>query len=212
MPIRIALADDHPIVLQGLRQLFERESDLRVVAACGSGQEVLAAVRGGGVDVVLLDLRMPGLTGLEALRTIHDEQIPCAPVLLTASVDDDQIVEAVRLGARGIVLKESPPAVLVECVRRVHAGHRWLDQATLSRAFERVVSREHASREAAALLTPRETEIVRMVAEGLRNREIAARTAIAEGTVKIHLHNIYEKLGVDGRVALVVYAREKGLV
>ena len=212
MPIRIALADDHPIVLQGLRQLFDRETDLNVVAACSGGQEVLDAVRAGDVDVVVLDLRMPGLTGLEVLRKIHDEQIRCAAVLLTASVDDDEIVEAVRLGTRGVVLKDSPPALLLECVRRVHAGHRWLDQATLTRAFERVVGRENASREAAALLTPRETEIVRMVAEGLRNREIAARTAIAEGTVKIHLHNIYEKLGLDGRVALVVYAREKGLI
>ena len=199
MPIRIALADDHPIVLQGLRQLFDRESDMKVVAACSGGPELLAAVRAGGVDV-------------DVLRTIHDEHLSCTPVLLTASVEDDQVVEAVRLGARGIVLKESPAPVLVECVRRVHAGHRWLDQSTLTRAFDRVVTRENASRDAAALLTPREKEIVRMVAEGLRNREIAARTAIAEGTVKIHLHNIYEKLGVDGRVALVVYAREKGLI
>ena len=212
MPIRIALADDHPIVLQGLRQLFDRESDMKVFAACSGGPELLAAVRAGGVDVAVLDLRMPGLTGLDVLRTIHDEHLSCTPVLLTASVEDDQVVEAVRLGARGIVLKESPAPVLVECVRRVHAGHRWLDQSTLTRAFDRVVTRENASRDAAALLTPRETEIVRMVAEGLRNREIAARTAIAEGTVKIHLHNIYEKLGLDGRVALVVYAREKGLI
>ena len=212
MAIRIALADDHPIVLQGLRQLFDREADMHVVAASGSGQETLAVLRGGSVDVAVLDLRMPGLTGLEVLRTIHDEQIRCAAVLLTASVEDNQIVDAVRLGARGIVLKDSPPAALLECVRRVHAGHRWFDQATLTRAFDTVVQRETAARDAAALLTPRETEIVRMVAEGLRNREIAARTAIAEGTVKIHLHNIYEKLGVDGRVALVVYAREKGLI
>lgn len=212
MPIRIALADDHPIVLRGLRQLFDAERDIRVVAACAGGEEVLDAIRTSEVDVLVLDLRMPGLSGLDVLRTIHDEQIKCAAVLLTASVEDDQVVEAVRLGARGIVLKEAPPSVLLECVRRVHAGHRWLDQSTLTRAFDRVVQREHASREAAALLTPRETEIVRMVAEGLRNREIAARIAIAEGTVKIHLHNIYEKLGVDGRVALVVYAREKGMI
>jgi DNA-binding NarL/FixJ family response regulator len=212
MPIRIALADDHPIVLQGLRQLFDREADMHVVAASGSGQETLAVLRSGSADVAVLDLRMPGLTGLEVLRTIHDEQIKCAAVLLTASVEDNQIVDAVRLGARGIVLKDSPPAALLECVRRVHAGQRWFDQATLTRAFDKVVQRETAARDAAALLTPRETEIVRMVAEGLRNREIAARTAIAEGTVKIHLHNIYEKLGVDGRVALVVYAREKGLI
>jgi DNA-binding NarL/FixJ family response regulator len=212
MPIRIALTDDHPIVLQGLHQLFARESDMQVVAACGSGQELLDVVRAGDVDVVVLDCRMPGLTGIDVLRKMHEEQVKCAAVLLTASVDDDEVVDAVRLGVRGIVLKEAPPSMLLDCVRRVHAGHRWLDQATLTRAFTRVVDRERATRDAAALLTPRETEIVLMVAEGLRNREIATRTAIAEGTVKIHLHNIYEKLGVDGRVALVRYAREKGLI
>ena len=212
MAITIALADDHPIVLQGLRQLFERERDFHVVASCANGQDVLDRIRGGGVDVLVLDLRMPGLAGLDVLRRIREEHIRCAAVLLTASIEDDEVVAAVQLGARGIVLKDSPPATLIECVRRVHAGHRWLDQTTLTRAFDRVLHRESASREAAALLTPRETEIVRMVAEGLRNREIAARTAISEGTVKIHLHNIYEKLGVDGRLALVVHAREKGLI
>jgi DNA-binding NarL/FixJ family response regulator len=210
--INVALADDHPIVLQALRQLFERETDVRVVASCVNGQEALDEVRAGRVDVLVLDLLMPGLTGLDVLRRIRDEQLHTAAVLLTASVEDDEVVEAVQLGARGIVLKDSPPLALVECVRRVHAGHRWLDQPTLTRAFDRVLHREAAVRQAAALLTPREKEIVRMVAEGLRNRDIATRTAISEGTVKIHLHNIYEKLGVDGRLALAVYAREKGLI
>lgn len=212
MPISVALADDHPIVLQGLRQLFQGERDFRVVASCGSGQEALDTVRAGGVDVLVLDLLMPGLKGLDVLRRMREERIETATVLLTASIDDDEVVEAVQLGARGVVLKDSPPATLLECVRRVHAGQRWLDQPTLSRAFNRVLHRDQATRDASALLTPRETEIVRMVAEGLRNRDIAARTAISEGTVKIHLHNIYEKLGVDGRLALAVYAREKGLV
>ena len=212
MPITVALADDHPIVLQGLRQLFERERDFHVAASCASGPEALEAVRRSSIDVLVLDLLMPGMTGLDVLRRIHDEQIRTAGVLLTASVQDDEVVEAVQLGVRGIVLKDSPPSALLECVRRVHAGHRWMDNATLTRAFNRVLQRDSAARDAAALLTPRETEIVRMVAEGLRNREIAARTAIAEGTVKIHLHNIYEKLGVDGRLALAVYAREKGLI
>lgn len=212
MAIHLALADDHPIVLRGLRQLFEHEHDFSIVASCANGTEALEAVRRGGVDVLVLDLRMPGLTGLDVLRCLRDEDLQCAPVLLTASVDDDEVVKAVELGARGVILKDSPPAALLDCVRRVHAGHRWFDQPTLARAFERVVHRDGAVREAAATLTPRETEIVAMVAEGLRNRDIAARTRISEGTVKIHLHNIYEKLGVDGRLALVVYAREKGLI
>lgn len=212
MPIHLALADDHPIVLRGLRQLFEHERDFTIVASCANGTEALEVVRRGGVDVLVLDLRMPGLTGLDVLRQLHDEGLRCAPVLLTASVEDDQVVKAVELGARGVILKDSPPAALLECVRQVHAGHRWFDQSTLARAFDRVLHRDGAAREGVPLLTPRETEIVAMVAEGLRNREIATRTGISEGTVKIHLHNIYEKLGVDGRLALSVYAREKGLI
>lgn len=212
MPINVALADDHPIVLQGLRQLFEREREFRIVASCASGEEALGIVRGGTVDVLVLDLLMPGLKGLDVLRRMRGEGLETATVLLTASIEDDEVVEAVQLGARGIVLKDAPPATLLECVRRVHAGHRWLDHPTLARAFDRVLHREVSERETAALLTPREIEIVRMVTEGLRNREIAARIAISEGTVKIHLHNIYEKLGVDGRLALSVFAREKGLI
>jgi two-component system nitrate/nitrite response regulator NarL len=212
MPINVALADDHPIVLQGLRQLFEREHDFHVVATCVSGEEALGAVRAATVDVLVLDLLMPGLKGLDVLRRMRDDNLRIATVLLTASIDDDEVVEAVQLGARGIVLKDAPPSTLLECVRRVHAGHRWLDHPTLDRAFDRVLHREASARDAAALLTPREAEIVRMVAEGLRNRDIATRLAISEGTVKIHLHNIYEKLGVDGRLALAVFAREKGLI
>jgi len=212
MPIRLILADDHPIVLHGLEQLFESHPDFQVVACCNDGDSTLAAVRAHPADVLLLDLRMPGRTGLDVMRTMAAEQLPCKTVLLTAALTDADAVEAVRLGARGVVLKESEPDTLLESVRRVHMGEQWLDQDSMSRAFDRVVQRETASRDAIRLLTPREIEIVRMIAQGLRNRAIAERLSISEGTVKIHLHNIYEKLNVDGRLALVLFAQEKGLV
>jgi DNA-binding NarL/FixJ family response regulator len=110
------------------------------------------------------------------------------------------------------VLKESAPDTLLNCVRRVFEGEEWIDRDTLSRAFGRVLQRESAAREAGKNLTPRELEIVRMIAQGLRNKAVATRLSISEGTVKIHLHNIYEKLGVDGRLELVLFAQEKGLV
>ena len=155
---------------------------------------------------------MPGANGLDVLRTMFNERIPCRTVLLTAAITEEQVLEAVKLGAAGLVLKESPPDTLVSCVRRVHQGEQWIDQDTVSRAFRAVLDREAAAREASLTLTPREIEIVRMVAQGLRNKAIAERLSISEGTVKVHLHNIYEKFGVDGRLELVLCAQQKGLI
>ena len=212
MPIRLVLADDHPIVLHGLQQLFDAHPDFEVVAACTDGDAALEAVRAQPVDVLVLDLRMPYRTGLDVMRALAGVKPGCRIVLLTAALTDDDVVEAIRLGAAGVVLKESPPEALLECVRRVHLGEQWIDRDTLARAFGRVLRRESATREVAQILTPREIEIVGMIAQGLRNKAIAARLSISEGTVKIHLHNIYEKLGIDGRVELVLYAQQKGLV
>jgi DNA-binding NarL/FixJ family response regulator len=211
-PIRVILADDHAIVLSGLQRLFESQPDFTVVACCRNADEALAVVRTREADVLILDLRMPGRTGLDALRELNDLQSPCRTVLLTAAITDDEVIDAVRLGAQGIVLKESDPETLLECVRKVHLGHQWIDRETMSRAFGRAVQRESAAREAARILTPRETEIVQMVAQGLRNKVIGERLSISEGTVKIHLHNIYEKVKVDGRLELVLWAQQQGLV
>jgi DNA-binding NarL/FixJ family response regulator len=212
VPIRIALADDHPIVLQGLQQLFERHADFEVVCCCTTGNAALIGVRTHRPDVLVLDLRMPEGSGLDVLRAIAADKLECRTVLLTATVSDDEVVEAVRLGARGLILKESPPEALVDCVRRVFRGEQWLERETLARAFQRALDRETATRDAADALTPREIEIVRMVAQGLRNRAIAERLSISEGTVKVHLHNIYEKFAVDGRIELLLSARNKGLI
>jgi DNA-binding NarL/FixJ family response regulator len=116
------------------------------------------------------------------------------------------------LGAMGVVLKESSPEILIDCVRRVHAGEQCIDRETMTRAFGRALRRESATREVAKTVTPRELEIVRMIGQGLRNKAIAERLFISEGTVKIHLHNVYEKLGLTGRLELALYARQKGLV
>lgn len=211
MSIRIVLADDHPIVLQGLQQLFERQGDFDVLCCCSDGAAALHAVRDRNPDVLVLDLRMPGKTGLDVLRMLSTEHMKCRTVLLTAAVRDEEVVEAMKLGAMGLVLKESSPEVLVDCVRRVHNGESWIDRETVTHAFRTTLDRESSAREAAEVLTPRELEIVRMVAQGLRNKAIASRLSISEGTVKVHLHNIYEKFGVDGRLELVLSAQQKGL-
>jgi DNA-binding NarL/FixJ family response regulator len=211
MPISLVLADDHPIVLQGLVRLFERYPEFRVAHCCASGAQALDAVRREPPDVLVLDLRMNGMNGLDVLRALALERRPCRTVLLTAAMTSEEIVEAVKLGARGLALKESSPESLLECVRRVHRGEQCIEQEMLARALEDVWRGEAASR-AGESLTAREMEIVRMVARGLRNRAIGEQLSISEGTVKVHLHNIYEKCGVAGRLELVLFAQEKGLV
>jgi DNA-binding NarL/FixJ family response regulator len=210
--IRVILVDDHPIVLHGLEGLFERAGGLDVVATCSDGAEALAAARRKSADVMVLDLRMPGQGGIDVLRAVQAEKLGCRVVLLTAALRDAEAAEIANLGARGLVLKEADPEVLVNCVQKVHAGEQCFDRAAMARAFDRAVRSGAPGAPAGSPLTPRELEIVRMIAQGLRNREIGQRLAISEGTVKIHLHNTYEKLGVDGRLELLLYAQEKGLI
>ena len=211
MPIRIVLVDDHQIVLHGLQQLFERQSDFDVVAACSDSASAIEAVARFEPDVLVLDLRMPHQSGLDVLRALAGKHPRCRRVLLTAAIRDEEVMEAVKLGVMGLVLKESSPDVLLECVRAVHQGRPWIERDSVTRALRSVIARDSAGK-APDALTPREIEIVRMVSQGLRNKAIAERLSISEGTVKVHLHNIYEKMRVDGRLELVLCAQQKGLI
>jgi DNA-binding NarL/FixJ family response regulator len=210
--ITMVLADAHPITLEGLEQLFERVEDFKVLARSSDGEEALRAVRRHRPDILILDLKLPGRDGLDLLREVKRDKIPTQVVLLTAAVDESQVLEAIRLGVRGVVLKEMAPHLLVQCVRKVHGGEQWLEKRSVGRLLEKLLQRETAARQLALDLTPREIEIVRLVARGLRNKTIAERLSVKEGTVKIHLHNIYEKLHVDGRLELTLYAQNKGFV
>ncbi len=212
MPIRIVLADDHTMVLQGLELLLRQEPDFQVLACCRNGDETLRAVRQYRPDILILDLAMPGKDGLAVLRELHHEELPTRVVLLTAALDEDDTLEALRLGVGGVVLKEMTVPLLIQCVRKVHAGDLWLEKRSISRALDKMLRREAGAREMAKVLTPREIEVIRLVANGMRNKEIAQRLAISEGTVKIHLHRSYEKLHVDNRLELLRYAQAKGLV
>jgi DNA-binding NarL/FixJ family response regulator len=212
MPITLVLANDHPIFLDGLEDLFRREPDFQVLARCLDGSATLRAVRQHKPDVLILDLRMPERDGLAVVREMQKEKLSTRVVVLTAAVDEDEVLEAIRLGVQGVVLKEMAPRLLVQCVRKVRAGEQWLERHSVSLALERLLKREAAARQIAGLLTPREIEIVRMVASGLRNKQIADSLYISEGTVKVHLHNIYERLKVNSRLQMILYARDKGLV
>jgi DNA-binding NarL/FixJ family response regulator len=187
--------------------LFRRERDFQVLATCTSGQDALVAVRKHKPDVLVLDYQMPRGDGLSTLKAVRAEGLTTRVVLLTATMDEDDVLDAMQAGVHGLVLKESAAVNLVNCVRRVAAGQRVLDESMVSRALDRMAQRQDVSN----TLSARETEIVKMVASGLRNKEIAGKLAIGEGTVKSHLHTIYEKLGVHGRVELTLYAQERGI-
>jgi two-component system, NarL family, nitrate/nitrite response regulator NarL len=212
MPIRLVIVDDHPIVLESLRALFERDPEMDVVAACADGEAALALVATRQPDVTVLDFRMPGLDGLAVIRALRQSGTHTRVVLLSGEFGEDDMAEAVRLGVDGVVLKEMAPSLLVQCVREVHAGRKWLEKRLLGQVVEQMLRRDDAWHELARRLSPRELDVVRAAASGLRAREIAERLHIAEGTAKLHLHAIYAKLGVRGREALLRNLRDRAIV
>lgn len=212
MKISVIIADDHPIVLDGLAQLFAGETDIQVLARCGNGAETLSAVRRTPPDVLVLDLHMPVLDGLAVLRALREMRQSTRVVLITGQLTDAEMIDAVNLGVAAIVLKDTASRQLLESVRAVAAGTPTLDRAAVQAALDRLQTRDDTLRRASKELTRRELDIVRMVAVGARNKEIAEKLGISEGTVKMHLHTIYDKLRISGRVPLSIYARDHGVV
>lgn len=212
MPITLVLADDHPIVLEGLQQLLSLESDFAILAKCRQGEAALATVRRHRPDILVLDLQMPGKDGLTVLRELHAEQLPTRVVVLTAALDADDALEAVRLGVKGLMLKDMAPQLLVQCIREVAAGGEGFDRGAVTKAMEKLLRREAMAEATASLLSARELEIARMVARGRHNKEIARELGVAEATIKAHLYNAYQKVGVANRVGLTLWVQERQLV
>jgi len=212
MTIRVVLADDHPLFLDGLDQLLRVAGDFDVVARTHDGAQALAAVERHRPDLLVIDLRMPGMDGMAALRELRARGLDTRVVVLTAILAEKDLLEAMRLGVKGAMLKEMPPRLMLECLHKVYAGGQWVEKRAVQAALEAAMRREAGAREVSEVLTPREVDLVRMVAEGLRNKEIAERLCITEGTVKTHLSNIYKKLGIETRVGVRRYAEEKGLI
>ena len=211
MRITVVLADDHPLMLRGLQGLLSSEVDFKVVAECVNGEEALRSIRIYQPDLAVVDLSMPQRDGLSVSRELNREKLRTRIVLLAASIDQHQMVEAHRLGVRGVVLKEMAPRLLLQCLRKVYAGELWIERRAVARALDTLLQREAAAREIGSILTTREAEIARLVACGLRNRPIAQRLLVSEATVKTHLHNIYDKLNVESRGQLILYCTERGI-
>jgi DNA-binding NarL/FixJ family response regulator len=216
--IRVVLADDHPIVRDGLKKLLVLEEDIAVVGEASDGREVLRVIQETRPDVVVLDLRMPNMDGLAALQAIQQLDSRPKVIVLTASEDKNEFVQAMKLGCSGIVLKQTAPELIVKSIRKVYAGEIWLDSHTTAAVMRQfaapteVMGTHPATRNRErSPLSQREREIVSLVAQGYKNREMAEKMFISEQTVKNHLHNIFDKLGVSDRLELALYAIHKGL-
>ena len=223
--VRILIADDHPIVRDGLKKLLLLEDDFEVVGEAGDGREVLDRVQELDPDVLLLDLRMPNLDGLSALQALQQNNKRTRVIVLTASDDKNEFVQAMKLGCSGIVLKQTATELLIKSIRKVNAGEIWLDSHTTAEVIRRFVSADEqltgpppqapssaAPRERErSPLSQREREIVALVAQGFKNKEMAEKMFISEQTVKNHLHNIFDKLGVSDRLELALYAIHNNL-
>jgi two-component system, NarL family, nitrate/nitrite response regulator NarL len=211
--IRVLMADDHVIFRDGLRKLLESEDDIKIVGEASNGNECVRMLNNLKPDVLLLDLRMPGKDGLAVLEETNLDSLTTRIIVLTAAEDERDAVRAMRLGARGIVLKQSASDLLVKSIHRVHGGEIWLDNhitAEVTKAFAQ--SSDKGPRRDKGLLSDREKEIVQLVAQGSRNKEIGEKLFISEQTVKNHLHNIFDKLGVSDRLELALYAIHHHLI
>jgi len=196
--VLLVIADDHPVFLQGLANVFRSHSDIKVVAQCRDGVAVMNAIRALTPDIAMIDISMPGLDGLDVLAAVTAEKLDTHVIFLTAEVTETQITDAISGGAKGIVFKSSSPDEIARSVRKVAAG-----KYQFPKDLADAVRKRHARRQRPLQqLTPRESEVTRLVIKGMSNKEIGRQMDLSEGTVKIHLHNIYKKLSVANRTAL----------
>jgi len=211
--VRVLLADDHPIVRQGLRRLLESKAEFLVVAETGDGLEVMALTDRYRPDVVIVDLMMPGLNGLEVTRQICQRADNTRVIVFSMHKDDDYIIQALRNGAIGYVIKDSGPVELVGAIHEVMQGHRYLSPAIAERISEQIVNQPNEElKDPYDLLTNRERTVIQLVAEGYTGQEIADLLAISRRTVEQHRANIMRKLGFQNQREIVRYAIRKGIL
>lgn len=212
--IRVLIVDDHPIVRQGLRSWLASRDGIEVVGDAGDGESALPLVSGLRPDVVLMDLAMPGMGGLAAIRAVTDLGLGTRVLVLTSFSSQDQVIPAIQAGAAGYLLKDSAPEEVERAVRAVHHGEGRLDPSVAGLVMAQVANAAAPSpspSDGLHLLTPRETEVLRLLAEGLSNRALAERLFVSEKTVKTHVSSILAKLGLADRTQAALYAVRHGL-
>jgi DNA-binding NarL/FixJ family response regulator len=201
--IRVLSVDDHPLLREGIGALVNAQPDMELVAQAATGRAAVEQYRAQRPDVTLMDLRLPDMSGVDALAAIRAEFSEARIVMLTTFEGDVEIQRALAAGARGYLLKSLPPAELIEAIRQVHAGRKRIPNDVAAQLAE------HAGEET---LTPRETEVLRHIAEGNRNKDIADRLFISEETVKVHVKHVMDKLGASDRTEAVAIAIRRGII
>jgi len=209
LPIKLALADPFPATLDGMVHAFADEADFVIVARVNDGEAALQAIRERAPDIIVLDLFLPKKDGLTLLSEMKREGLNTRPVLFTAA-PPAEIVQAVQLGVHGVVTKEMPLKLLARCIREVHSGGQWLEKTFAAHAISYLLKREEGGLNMRSVLTPRQMMVARMASEGLPNKLIAKKLFISEGTAKLHLHRIYQKLRLRGRMELMNYVHSYG--
>lgn len=209
--MRIVVADPQPVFVCGLLGLLSSERDMTVVASFGDARGVLTALKQYQPDILILDPTLDAVDPFGIVRRATQLPVPPRVILLTASLRTDDVCTAVRLGVAGVLVKTMSPSLVVQCIRKVASGERWLEKESAGRAVENLLKRESNLLEMNELLTSREIEVLRVASSGCPNRQIAEQLCISEGTVKMHLRSIYEKLDLHGRSQLIIYARENRL-
>ena len=209
-PIRMLLVDDHAIVRKGIRALLAEIDDIEVVGEASDGREAVAQVEATGPDVILMDLVMPAMGGIEAIQRIVSAQPTARILVLTSFAADDKVFPAIKAGALGYLLKDSEPADLVEAIRQVYGGHPSLDP-TIARKVLQEIRHPPERPPTPDPLTEREMEVLRLVAKGMTNPEIAEQLTVTEATVRSHVSHILDKLHLANRVQAALYALQEGL-
>jgi two-component system, NarL family, nitrate/nitrite response regulator NarL len=200
--VSVVVADDHPVVLRGITEILRAQPDISVVAACSCGRDATAAIQQFTPDVAVLDIIMPDRSGLDVLLSIVGDRFKTRVVLLTAVATEDRVLAAMTSGAKGLLFKDAAPDNLIDCVREVAKGKLWFPHGLVDAAPERESGRQAHGECSIGALTPREAQIALLVSEGLSNKLVAWQLNVAEGTVKVYLHNIFEKLGIPNRTVL----------
>lgn len=210
--IRVLIADGHPLFLDGLEAFCKSQRDLVIVARCEDGDDALREIRAQRPDVALIDGQLPGVNVLGIVRRLEKDQLATKVIMFISEDEHDVMIEAVGSGIRGFLHKSIPSRLIGECIRKIQAGGYWLEKHVTAGAMEKMVRRESGHRRLLeGGLTPREIEIAKLAAQDLRTEDISNKLNISPGTAKLHLHQIYRKLNLSGRIALMLYARENGL-